>query len=297
MHRQTKRISDSHMTAYGVVLIIAVTAASLSCSDALGVSDGFEEGSFESGDIELHYVIDFPSGPGPFPAVVFGHGSGEKDIEAYEAFAERAVQNGIAMLRYDKRGVGKSGGTHVRSSNPAVNQFIPLLAGDMAAAATFLAQHQRVDAGRLGLMGESQAGWVIPLAAASAPDVDFVLPLSGPTLPLGQVGAFEALATADPDGDLNAFADQVANVEDGFDPRQWIRDLTVPGLWIYGARDVHVPAKTSVEFLQGLVETTGKNFTTIVYPNGDHGLRDNDTRDPINYWVDLLEWFDAVIGR
>ncbi len=64
-----------------------------------------------------NHAIDFPPGSGPFPAVVFGHGSGPKTIQSYERFARRMVDNGVAMLRYDKRGVGKSGGVHVASNS------------------------------------------------------------------------------------------------------------------------------------------------------------------------------------
>ena len=60
---------------------------------------------------------------------------------------------------------------------------------------------------------------------------------------------------------------------------------------------MNVPVKTCVELLQNLVDTLDKDFTYIVPPTGDHGLRDDDTGDPINYMVDLLEWFDVVVGR
>ncbi len=298
MHRQSKNLLSRTTRISGSALNLILAASTISCSGPLGVTDDFEEGFFQSGDIRLHYVIDFPPGSGPFPAVVFGHGSGRKTIQSYERFARRMVGNGVAMVRYDKRGVGKSGGVHVASNSGHVNEFLPLLADDMAAAATFLAQHPKIDITRLGLMGESQAGWVIPTAAVLEPEVDFVLVLSGPTLPLSQVSVYESLANESPDGDLDAFADEAADVgRGGYDPRPWLRDLEVPGLWLYGARDVNVPVKTCVELLQNLVDALEKDFTYIVYPNGDHGLRDYDTGDPINYVVDLLEWFDVVVGR
>lgn len=277
-------------------LIVTLEVFSFGCASPLGITDEFEEGFFQSGNIELHYVIDLPERSGPFPAVVFGHGSGEKTVRDYEAFAQRAIDRGIAILRYDKRGTGESGGTHVKSGDPAVNDFIPTLAGDMAAAAALLASHPDVDPLRVGLMGESQAGWVMPMAAVLEPDVRFVVALSGPTLPLAQVGAFETLA-ADAESGLDQLADQVADVEGGFDPRPWLRDLDVRGLWIFGGQDRHVPTKTSVEQLEELVNTLGKDFTTVIYANGDHGLRDDDSGDPIDYWRDLMVWFDATVGR
>ena len=280
-----------HMKMQLVPGLIAVTVA-LACSSPAGITDDAEEGFFPSEGVQLHYVIDFPAGPGPFPAVVFGHGSGEKTIGDYEGFAERSLSHGVAILRYDKRGVGKSGGTHVASSTAAVNQFIPVLAKDMAAAADLLARHPKVDADRIGLLGESQAGWVMPMAAVLAESVDFMIALSGPTLPLAQVGAFEALANGNASADLDALAYQVTGVEGGFDPRPWIRQLTIPALWVFGGKDVHVPARTCIDFLQMLRDDEGAAVSWIVYPDGDHGLRNAASASPIDYWSDVWPWFD-----
>src|SRR5688572_32771695 len=58
--------------------------------------------TFPSGDIRLAYTLDLPAGPGPFPAIVMGHGSGEVTRQQMVSLALGFVQAGFAVLRYDK---------------------------------------------------------------------------------------------------------------------------------------------------------------------------------------------------
>jgi len=51
-----------------------------------------------------------------------------------------------------------------------------------------------------------------------------------------------------------------------------------------------VPAPASVRILEALRSNANKPFTTILYPNGDHGLRDKDTREGIPWWEDVGVW-------
>ncbi len=61
---------------------------------------------------------------------------------------------------------------------------------------------------------------------------------------------------------FDGLADLVTDVEGGFDPRPWLRD---PGPWIFGARDRHVPVKTSVEQLAWL-DATSLQISTFTRP-------------------------------
>lgn len=126
-----------------------------------------EHVAFAGGDIDLHGKLVLPAGPGPHPAIVIVHGS-EKDA-ATEAYYEPYLYaaHGIAGFVYDKRGTGKSGGKFTMDFHK--------LAGDVVAAVNWLKQHNEIDAGRIGLAGYSQGGWIAPLAASQSQGVKFVL--------------------------------------------------------------------------------------------------------------------------
>ncbi len=277
-----------------LVALLSLLTASCDDNKSIWVSDDFEEGFFSSGDLQMSYRIDFPLTEEPVPALVFSHGSGQKTKDAYNRWAKRLVDHGYAVMQFDKRGVGDSEGVHVPSNTSDVNAFILILSDDLAAGAEFLARHPRIDATRLGLLGESQAGWVIPPAATKAPSVDFVVVLSGPTVSLGQVSVFERDAHATDEPDLEAIAADVSTIVDGFDPSGWLQQMEVPGLWVFGSQDRNVPVTNCVRFLESLVQNNGKPFDTIVYPEGDHGLRVAGTREGIPFLNDVLEWLDAT---
>jgi hypothetical protein len=79
---------------------------------------GEEEVTFQNGDITLVGTLTLPAGDGPFPALILLSGSDQQDrdeslaeIPGYRPFAETAdtlSRRGVAVLRYDDRGVGGS---------------------------------------------------------------------------------------------------------------------------------------------------------------------------------------------
>jgi hypothetical protein len=123
--------------------------------------------TFFSGEIELRGRIDLPPGPGPFPAVVFAHGSGKDPATEFMSPGDFYSQNGIAAFTFDKRGTGRSEG--------AFTMDFHQLAKDVAAAVEFLASRPEIDRGRIGVSGYSQGGWIGPLAASMSPRVKWVI--------------------------------------------------------------------------------------------------------------------------
>jgi len=69
---------------------------------------------FSSGNIKLAGSLALPEGEGPFPAIVFVHGSGRATRHRFNRWATYFEERGIASLRYDKRGTGFSEGTFIR---------------------------------------------------------------------------------------------------------------------------------------------------------------------------------------
>ncbi|MVU82100.1 alpha/beta fold hydrolase [Nocardia sp. ET3-3] len=143
-----------------------------------------EDVSYRSGDITIAGTLTEPNTGGPFPTVVLINGSGANDrneeILGHKPFlllADTLTRAGYAVLRTDKRGVGKSGGTLETSSYQD-------LTGDIAAGMTFLHGRSDIDAKRIGLLGHSEGGYLGPLYA-SRPDsgVAFVIMMAGPAVP------------------------------------------------------------------------------------------------------------------
>ena len=131
-----------------------------------------EDVQFTNGDVRLVGTLLLPQSPAPHPAIVLVHGSGAATRDWMLPFARFLVRRGMAVLGYDKRGVGGSTGDWNQAS-------FEDLAGDTVAAFEYLKTRPDIDARQIGLMGVSQAGWVMPLAAARAPDLAFLISISG----------------------------------------------------------------------------------------------------------------------
>jgi pimeloyl-ACP methyl ester carboxylesterase len=131
-----------------------------------------EQVTFANGEVRLAGVLLLPPGPGPHPALVFVHGSGPGTRGQYPFEADRFARQGIAVLAFDKRGAGESTG------NWRLADF-DVLAEDVLAGVHYLRQDRRIRADKIGLWGISQAGWIIPLAAAGSEEVAFIVPVSG----------------------------------------------------------------------------------------------------------------------
>ena len=148
---------------------------------------------FRSGKATLAGTLTIPPGAGPHPGVVYVSGSGDTLREEAQWLQGLFVARGIAVLAYDKRGIGQSGGTYTGSL--ASDDTIRTLAGDAAAAARFLAAQNDIDPKHVGFYGLSQGGWIIPQAAVRASGaVSWAVVESGPTVTQGESDNFASLA-------------------------------------------------------------------------------------------------------
>ncbi len=272
------------------VCLVALAGCS---STVLGPSATTEEGFFFSGPTRLSYALDIPEvGSPPYPMVVFGHDSGPNTKNEDKDWALRLVENGVAVFRFDKRGVGDSGGVYRRGFAD-----FELLSGDLVAAVDFVFQDTRVDPARIGLMGSSQAGWIIPMVATRSAHVAFTIILSGPAVTVGEHNFWDKIAD-DKNltiSQLSAMLAEFQRPAGDFDPRPFIEGMTAPGLWLLGDQDRVIPARESAQIVREVAEAFGRPFTVVVYPDVGHGLRDVDSDNRIYFWVDLLPWLDSVI--
>lgn len=132
--------------------------------------------------ITLAGTLTKPEGQGPFPAVILLTGSGAQDRDEtifdhkpFAVWADALTRRGVAVLRYDDRGVGGSGGG---SRDETTADF----AGDARAAMDYLALRPDIDASRIGLMGHSEGGSTALIAASEGAPAAFVVMIAGPAL-------------------------------------------------------------------------------------------------------------------
>jgi uncharacterized protein len=131
-----------------------------------------EDVSFTNGDVRLAGMLISPVSGRKHPALILVHASGAEDREYLLPFARFLIRRGFAILGFDKRGVGGSTGDWKQAS-------FDDLAGDVVAAFEYLKTRADIDRSHIGLLGWSQAGWVMPLAAVRAKDIAFLISISG----------------------------------------------------------------------------------------------------------------------
>jgi uncharacterized protein len=234
---------------------------------------------FRSGDAMLSGTLTLPPGAGRHPAVAFVHGSGPTQRAYLPELHALLVRNGVAVLAYDKRGIGQSGGGYPgESPTPDAND---VLARDAAAAARFLRSQPEIDPARVGLAGHSQAGWIMPLAGSREPAVRFLVVFSGPAVTADENDLYQDLAGEGEHpaqlSDAEIDAKVLAFGRGGIDPIPWIRKLRVPVLWVYGGRDRHVPPGLSERRLEPIAREPGRDFTIVDFPKANHALVETTT--------------------
>ena len=229
---------------------------------ALLVSSAFgatQDVAFESHDVMLSGSIALPEGQKPRAALVFVHGSGKQTRDL--ALAERFARAGIAALVYDKRGAGKSGGEY-EGQQSVSEQNISLLADDAVAALNALARLPSLDGVPLGFAGISQAGWIVPIAAQRAKQARFLLLWSGPVCRVSEEDIY-SIYTHDTGGrTVPGYAEALASRTEKYiwpdflgvdtDPATSLRDLAVPGLWIFSDNDGSIPVDLSIARLKAI---------------------------------------------
>ena len=137
----------------------------------------------EKAGIKMAGTLTIPEGEGPFPAVILITGSGSQnrneELMGHKPFwviADHLSRNGIAVLRYDDRGVGQSQGTPLNATSAD-------FADDVAGAFSFLRTRNEIDHQRIGLAGHSEGGFIAPIVASKNPAVAFIVSLAGTGVP------------------------------------------------------------------------------------------------------------------
>ena len=284
----------------------------------------------EEAGITLAGTLTVPWGKGSFPAVILISGSGpqNRDSELFQhkpfwIIADRLVQQGIAVLRYDDRGVGDSEGVYATAT---FDDF----ASDASSALAWLKNQPKIDASKAGAIGHSEGGAIVLMLAAEH-EPAFIVSLAGPGIVGLDVSVQQGIAmmraygASEEDaiqyGQMNErimqemlkFEDPaerrqhitallagtpLAGQEDAllsqltpeivsllrFDPAAYYPRIECPVLALNGEKDVQVVASPNLEGIRSGITANGNDRVTVkAYLGLNHLFQPAETGLPTEY--------------
>jgi uncharacterized protein len=233
-------------------------------------------------------------------AVVIVHGSGQE--KRMIDFATILANNGIAVLTYDKRGVGESAGLYAGpevGTNNVDFANLNLLSLDASAAVNTLSASLSNDQIPIGLIGGSQAGWIIPLTAQKNKKVKFMTIFSGALITVKEQLRFQFYTNGDKNfWDTHTDEDarkHIFNDPDRYEfvdtnPNDILAQLSIPGIWIFGGKDIQVPVKLSMENLD-ILKSKGKHYEYKLFPDLGHNTAFSNSEEPMK---DAINWIKNI---
>eukprot|EP01132_Coremiostelium_polycephalum_P020154 gene20154-23954_t len=197
--------------------------------------------------------------------------------------------------------VGQSEGTYVGpevGTNNIDSANLNLLALDAVGAFSELFKYipSRTP---IGLMGFSQAAWVIPIAAAKNTKIDFMVLFSGPVATTLEQLRFQFYTEGNAKfWDTHSEADAREHIRTdpdkyqfaATDPSKSLMQLSIPGLWLFGGRDVQAPVGLSVENLE-MLKAKGKPYEFHIFPAFGHNTAFAKSKEPVN---EAIKWIIAL---
>jgi pimeloyl-ACP methyl ester carboxylesterase len=194
-------------------------------------------------------------------------------------------------LTYDKRGVGESGGVYVGpevGTNNISRDNLNLLAKDASAAVNTI--HKENKNLPIGLVGFSQAGWIIPIAANKNKLIEFMVLFSAPTVTTLEQLRFQFYTDGRTDfWENHTEADAREHIKNDPDryqftstnPKITLSNLSIPGLWLFGGKDIQIPVKLCIEHLNEL-KVQGKPFEYKLFSTLGHNTAFANTTAPVD---------------
>ena len=241
------------------------------------------------------------------PAVIFSPGSGDSLYQNYgfgliETYVlDVFLARDMSVLLINKRGMGQSEGVYTSSS-------VTGRAEELLAVVKKVQNHPRIDANNLGLVGHSEGGWIVSYAGAQNPEIAFFISLAGPTISKMEQAidmySYEAICSGLEGEDYVKYVEKRVNMTElgnkigkitnfgllgfdyrsqGFDPRNYLQEVEIPGLYIYGENDLLVLPDPNLKRLDEIFEDgLPENLTVTVAEGATHQYRLVD--DPCDSW-------------
>ena len=129
--------------------------------------------------INLAGTLTLPNKEGVFPVVILISGSGpqnrDEELLGHKPFlvlSDFLTKNGIAVLRYDDRGIAMSKGDFKTATSAD-------FATDVESAIAYLKTRKEINKNKIGLIGHSEGGLIAPMVASKSKEVAFIILLAG----------------------------------------------------------------------------------------------------------------------
>ncbi len=227
--------------------------------------------------IELVGTLSYPNSSKPLAAAILISGSGPQDRDEtlldhkpFAVLADYLNRKGIAVLRYDDRGVGKSTGTFDKATT---SDF----ASDVEAAIDFLKTQSIIDPTQIGLIGHSEGGLIAPSVATKRPEVAWIVLMAGPGVNGAEILFSQGqLIVAASGGDAKALRtqktiqeltfEQVKELKPGDDVSAVVEDCAAKILAQISKAGDAPEGDELVEFRKAIIEATRGVLTSVNTP-------------------------------
>ena len=262
----------SHVKAAGPVSYDPPSGATYACEEV--------RITLPCGDV-LAGSLTMPRGAGPgVPAMVLITGSSPHDRDnaspgaprgGYRPFrqiAHRLSSRGIAVLRMDDRGVGRSVGGDLGRLTTAER------AEDIEAGIAFLRRRPNVDGARIGLLGLSEGVSIAHMIAAHDGRIRALVLLSGIGSPGKEVLRYQVRQGLLSEDELAALlrTDENTRFLNEFDPLITARMIRQPVLILHGDRDRSVPYTDAFRLEKAIRENGNRDVTVRILAGYNHPL-------------------------
>ena len=258
----------------------------------------------------LSGTLTIPAGEGPFLAMVLVSGSGQQNRDEelmnhrpFWVIADYLSRRGVAVLRYDDRGMGGSTGEVFKATSLDFSY-------DAEAAFDFLRNRKEINASQVGILGHSEGGIINFMVAARRPEVAFLVSLAGPAvngvevLKEQQAAILRAQGMSEEmvqfSGNANAQMFDIIEASSSreeadspwmyyflkYDPTEAIVKTNCPALLLNGSKDLQVLASQNLPAYERIIAEHGKtNLTLRELPDLNHLFQHCETGSPNEYFT------------
>ena len=226
-----------------------------------------EEVKYPNQKVLLSGTLTLPHAEGPCPAMILIGGSGPIDRDEtcfghkpFLVLADHLTRKGIAVLRFDKRGINQSTGAYETATSLD-------FASDVLASIDYLKTRKEI--GSIGLIGHSEGGLIAPIVATHSPELACIVLMAGPGVNGEEIFYLQAsIGSTHMCTWLNTPWFRFFLT---YEPSTALEQITLPVLAINGALDVQVPSHQNLPMIERALQKAGnRQYKTLELPGLNH---------------------------